>query len=180
VIPDSGLTIGDRIMVTGTIGNHQLSLLSQREGLRFDSPIESDVAPLWSMVSQALETGGVTAMKDPTRGGLSGAINDMAKKSGVDIILQEENIPIKGVVRSATDMLGLDPLELANEGIAVMGVDPDKAEKVLETVKGNRYGRDTAIIGEVVEGSGRVVMETFIGGRRVVREPFGSPMSRIC
>ena len=102
------------------------------------------------------------------------------KKSDVDIGIREEDIPIKGVVSSASEMLGLDPMELANEGIAVIGVESRNAEQVLEVMKENRYGRDATIIGEVLMGSGKVVMETFIGGRRIVREPFGSPMSRIC
>jgi hydrogenase expression/formation protein HypE len=180
VITDSGLKAGDKIIVTGTIGNHQLALLSQREGLRFDSPIESDIAPLWDLVSRALKVGDISSMKDPTRGGLSGALNDMAKKSNVDILLMEEEIPVKGVVRSATEMLGLDPMELANEGVAVMGVEHDRAEEVLKAIRANSYGKDASIVGEAIEGQGRVIMETFIGGRRIVREPFGSPMTRIC
>jgi len=180
VITDAGLKPRDKVILSGTIGNHQLSLLSTREGLQFESPLESDVAPLWGMVREALSVGGITAMKDPTRGGISAALNDMARKSGVDIILWEEEIPMKGVVRSATELLGLDPLELANEGVAIIGVEEQKAEEVLQAVKGSQYGKDAAIVGEACEGAGRVIMETYIGGRRIVREPFGSPMPRIC
>ncbi|RJS89661.1 hydrogenase expression/formation protein HypE [Candidatus Bathyarchaeota archaeon] len=180
VVTDGGLRPGDRIIFTGTIGNHQLSLLSIREGLQFEAPLESDVAPLWDMIREVLRVGGVTAMKDPTRGGVAGALNDMARKSGVDILLWEEEIPIRGVVRSAAEMLGLDPLELANEGVAIIGVEREKAQEVLEAVRRDRYGRDAAIVGEVLEGKGRVILETLVGGRRVVREPLGSPMPRIC
>lgn len=179
-ITDSGGRPGNIVIFTGSIGNHELSLLSKREGLQFEAPLESDVAPLWGMIRDALEIGGITAMKDPTRGGVSAALNEIARKSRVDILLDEEKIPIKGVARSASDLLGLDPLELANEGIAVIFVESSKAHEVLEAVRGSRYGRDAAIVGEVVEGPGRVVLETFVGGKRIVREPLGSPMPRIC
>ena len=180
VITDSGSEPGDKIIVTGTIGNHQLSLLSKREGLSFETSLESDVAPLWGMIEKALGIGGVKAMKDPTRGGLSGALNELARKAGVDFVLREEAIPVKGVVTSATEMLGLDPMELANEGIALMVVAAEKAYDVLEALRETGLGRDAAIVGEVQEGPSRVILETQIGGRRIVREPYGSPMPRIC
>jgi len=180
VITDAGLKPGDKIIFSGTIGSHQLSLLSTREGLEFESPLKSDVAPLWEVIGEALGVGGISAMKDPTRGGVSAALNDMARKSGVDIILREEEIPIEGVVRSATELLGLDPLELANEGVAIIGVEEQKAGEVLEAVKCRQYGRDAAIVGEACEGTGKVILETYVGGRRIIREPFGSPMPRIC
>ena len=180
VITDSGSGPGDKIIVSGTIGNHQLSLLSKREGLSFEAPIESDVAPLWGMIEKALEVGGIKAMKDPTRGGLSGALNELARKAGVDFVLKEEAIPVKGVVTSATEMLGLDPLELANEGIALMVVDAERADEVLGVLMKTELGKDAAIVGEVREGPSRVILETQIGGKRIVREPYGSPMPRIC
>jgi len=179
-ITDSGLKPGNKIIISGTIGNHQLALLSMREGLKFESPLESDIAPLWEMIERALDVGGVTAMKDPTRGGVSGALNDMSRKSGVDVILQEDAIPMSGVVRRASEMIGLDPLELANEGVAVIGVDGEKVERVLKAIRKSKYGTNAEIVGEVTEGSGRVIIETYIGGRRIVREPYGSPMPRIC
>jgi len=132
------------------------------------------------MIREALIVGGITAMKDPTRGGLAASLNDLARKSKVDILLREEEIPLKGVVRSAAEMLGLDPLELANEGMAIIGVEEERAQGVLEVVKRSRYGGDAAIVGEVLEGKGRVILETYVGGRRIVREPLGSPMPRIC
>jgi len=180
VITDAGSEPGDKIIVSGTIGNHQLALLSKREGLSFETSIESDVAPLWEMIEGALEVGGIKSMKDPTRGGLSGALNELARKAHVDLILNEEAIPVKGEVTSATEMLGLDPMELANEGIAVIVVEEEKVEKVLESLSRSKRGRDAAIIGEVQEGPSRVILETLIGGRRIIREPYGSPMPRIC
>lgn len=180
VVKDSGLNAGDMLIISGTIGNHQLALLSKREGIKFEAPLKSDVAPLWRMIEAALRVGGITAMKDPTRGGISGALNDMARKAGVEILLREDAIPMNEVVRSATGMLGLDPLELANEGIAVIGVEKERAQEVLKALRSHRYGKDAVISGEVREGPGRVVMETLIGGRRIVREPYGSPMPRIC
>ncbi len=180
VVSDSGSEPGDKIIVTGTIGNHQLSLLSKREGLSFEASLESDVAPLWGMIEKALEVGGIKAMKDPTRGGLSGALNELARKGNVDLILEEEAIPVQGVVTSATEMLGLDPMELANEGIAVMIVDVEIANDILKVLRKTERGKYAAIVGEVQEGPSRVIMETEIGGRRIVREPYGSPMPRIC
>jgi hydrogenase expression/formation protein HypE len=180
VVTDSGSEPGDKIIVSGTIGNHQLSLLSKREGLSFEASLESDVAPLWGMIEKALKIGGINAMKDPTRGGLSGALNELARKASVDFILEEEAIPVQGVVRSATEMLGLDPMELANEGVAVMVVDANRADDVLRVLRKTEMGKDAAIIGEAQEGPRRVIMETEIGGRRIVREPYGSPMPRIC
>jgi hydrogenase expression/formation protein HypE len=180
VVSDSGSEPGDKIIVTGTIGNHQLSLLSKREGLSFEAPLESDVAPLWGMIEKALEVGGIKAMKDPTRGGLSSALNELARKGSVDLILEEEAIPVQGVVTSATEMLGLDPMELANEGIAVMIVDVEIADDILKVLRKTERGKYAAIVGEVQEGPSRVIMETEIGGRRIVREPYGSPMPRIC
>jgi hydrogenase expression/formation protein HypE len=180
VISDSGSGPGNKIIVTGTIGNHQLSLLSKREGLSFEASLESDVAPLWGMIEKALKIGGIKAMKDPTRGGLSGALNELARKGSVDLILNEEAIPVQGVVKSATEMLGLDPMELANEGIAVMVVEAERADDILKILRKTEQGKDAAIVGEVRDGPSRVIMETEIGGRRIVREPYGSPMPRIC
>mgnify|MGYP003875144941 CR=1 FL=1 len=180
VITDAGLRPGDKVIITGTIGDHHIALLSVREGLSFDVPISSDVAPLWETVRAALELGGVSAMKDPTRGGVAGALNEMARKSGVDVWLQEAELPIRDEVRSASEMLGLDPLELTNEGIAIIGVRPDLAEETLEAIRSTRYGRDAAIVGEAREGEGRVVLETLVGGKRLVREPMGAPVPRIC
>jgi len=176
---DSGLKPGNKIIVSGTIGDHGLCILCHREGFEFETPIVSDVSPVWEVVERALEIGGVTAMKDPTRGGLAAALNEMASKSGVRIEIDEELIPIKETVRSAAEMLGIDPLEVANEGKVVMGVKAEKAEEVLEAIRKTKYGRDAMIIGEVLEGS-RVIMRTRVGGRRIVDMPLGDPIPRVC
>lgn len=178
-IRDSGLNPGDKIIITGTIGDHGISLIAHREGFKFGSELKSDCAPIWNTVKAALDVGGVTAMKDPTRGGVANALNEMARKSKVKIIVQEETLPFRRDVRAAADMLGLDPMEVANEGKAVIGVRPEKAEAVLEAVRKTKYGKDAVIIGSVVEGSG-VVMHTKIGGQRFIEPPLGDPVPRVC
>lgn len=179
IVRDSSLQIGDKIIVTGSLGDHGMSIMSFREGFGFETDLESDVAPMWNIIEKALEIGGVTAMKDPTRGGFANAINEMASKSGKGIILDQESIPIKKEVYAASEMLGIDPLEVANEGKVVMGVRPDKAEEVLAAIKTEKYGEDAAIIGEVVEGD-YVIVETPIGGERILEAPIADPVPRVC
>lgn len=178
-VRDSGLRPGNRIIVTGTIGDHGIAIISHREGFRFGTELASDVAPIWHTVEAALAVGGVTAMKDPTRGGVANVLNEMAQKSGVRIVIQEEALPFRPDVRAAADMLGLDPMEVANEGKAVIGVEADKAEAVLRAVRGTKYGRNAVIIGSVEEGSG-VIMRTRIGGQRFIEPPLGDPVPRVC
>jgi hydrogenase expression/formation protein HypE len=139
----------------------------------------SDVAPIWKMIEAALKVGGITAMKDPTRGGVANVLNEMAAKSHVKIYIDEETIPIRRDVKAAADMLGIDPMEVANEGKAVMGVEADKAEEMLQVLHGTKYGKNAVIIGEVVEGSG-VIMRTKIGGQRFIEPPLGDPVPRVC
>ena len=158
VVRDSGLEVGDKIIVTGSLGDHGMSLMSFREGFGFDTDLKSDVAPMWNIIKSALEIGGVTAMKDPTRG---------------------EAIPIREEVHAVSEMLGIDPFEVANEGKVVMGVKADKAEAVLEAIKGEKYGENAAIIGEVVEGD-YVVVNTPIGGERILEAPIADPVPRVC
>lgn len=178
VVRDSGLSRGDGIVLTGPVGRHGLAILSEREGFEFDG-LESDVAPLWGAAEAALETGGVTAMKDPTRGGLAGALNEMAEKSGVGVRVRGEALPRDAAAESAAELLGMDPLEVANEGVLVIGVREESAEEVLEAVRGTRYGREAEVVGEAVEGQG-VVLETGVGGERFVRTPERGPLPRIC
>jgi hydrogenase expression/formation protein HypE len=178
-IRDCGLKPGNKIIITGTIGDHGIAIIVHREGFKFGSELKSDVAPIWKTVEAALCVGGVTAMKDPTRGGVANVLNEMAKKSGVRIVVIEEKLPIRQDVRAAADMLGIDPMEVANEGKAVMGVEADKAEAVLEAVRKTRYGKDAVIIGTVEEGSG-VIMRTRIGGQRFIEPPLGDPVPRVC
>jgi hydrogenase expression/formation protein HypE len=178
-VRDNGLKPGNKIIVTGTIGDHGISIIAFREGFKFGTELKSDVAPIWKMVEAALKVGGITAMKDPTRGGVANVLNEMAKKSGVSIHINEETLPVRRDVRAAADMLGIDPLEVANEGKAVMGVEADKAEAVLEAIRKTKYGKEAVIIGHVEAGSG-VIMHTKIGGQRFIEPPLGDPVPRVC
>jgi hydrogenase expression/formation protein HypE len=179
IVRDNGLQKGDRIIVSGTLGDHGLSVLTFREGFDLGEQIRSDVAPLWDLVESALHAGEVHAMKDPTRGGFASAINEMAGKSGKRVFIEEEHLPVRKSVRSAADMLGIDPLEVANEGKVIMGVAPDDAEAVLSALRSHRYGREAAIVGTVAEGSA-VIMRTRIGGERFIEPPIGDPVPRVC
>ena len=179
IVRDSTLEVGDKIIVTGSLGDHGMSLMSFREGFGFETDLKSDTAPMWNVVKKALDVGGVTAMKDPTRGGFANAINEMASKSGKGVLLHQEAIPIKKEVHAVSEMLGIDPFEVANEGKVVMGVKADKAEEVLEAIKTEEYGKDAAIIGEVIEGD-YVVVETPIGGERILEAPIADPVPRVC
>ncbi len=178
-VRDSTLQEGDLIIASGTLGDHGISILSYREGFEFGETLRSDVAPVWPMVERALAAGDIHAMKDPTRGGFAAAMNEMARKSRVGILLDEEKVPIRRSIRSAADILGIDPLQVANEGKVVMGVAPDDAEAILAAIRSHPTGADAAIIGEVVSGS-RVVMRTSIGGERFIEPPLGDPVPRVC
>ncbi|MDV2482261.1 hydrogenase expression/formation protein HypE [Methanoculleus sp. Wushi-C6] len=179
VVRDNGLHAGDRIIVSGTIGDHGIAIMAHREGFDFGGQIHSDVAPLWTLVEKALAAGEIHAMKDPTRGGFANAINEMARKSRVGVVIEEEALPLRTSVRSAAGMLGIDPLEVANEGKVVMGVAPGDADAVLAALRSHPYGRDAAIVGTVVEGSS-VIMRTAIGGERFIEPPVGDPVPRVC
>jgi hydrogenase expression/formation protein HypE len=179
VVRDNGFRVGDRIIVTGTLGDHGLAVLTHREGFDMGEQIRSDVAPVWGLVELALAAGDVHAMKDPTRGGFAHAINDMARKSRTGVVIEEEALPIRRSVRSASEMLGIDPLEVANEGKIVMAVAPGDAEAVLAALRTHRYGKEAAIVGTVVEGD-RVIMRTRIGGERFIEPPLGDPVPRVC
>jgi len=180
-IQDSGLNVGDKIIITGSVGDHGMSLMSFREGFGFETDLKSDVAPVWGMVEKALEVGGVTAMKDPTRGGIANAINEMASKSNVSVLLQDEVIPIKQQVQAVSDMLGIDPYEVANEGKVIMGVKGDLAHETLEAISKDKYGKDAAIIGEVIGSeNNHVLIETAVGGQRILESPIADPVPRVC
>jgi len=179
VVRDNGLKPGDAIIVSGTLGDHGIAIMAHREGFDLGEQIRSDVAPLWGMMEHVLDAGPVHAMKDPTRGGFASAINEMARKSGVRVRIQEENIPIRKNVRSAAAMLGIDPLEVANEGKVVMGVPPSFVDEFLAVLHGHKYGKDAAVIGAVTKGS-HVIMETIIGGERFIEPPMGDPVPRVC
>lgn len=180
-ILDSGLKDGDQIIVTGPIGDHGIVVASLRGGISFSTSVISDVAPLWRLMRAAMKAGEVTAAKDPTRGGLSMALNEMAAKSGVSVWIKEDDIPIRGEVRGACEMLGLDPLELVCEGRAVFGARKEDTEGILKAIRRTPEGRDARIIGSVrAEKAGYVIMETVVDGKRVVNPPLGEPTPRIC
>jgi hydrogenase expression/formation protein HypE len=181
VIKDANLSPGDKIILSGSVGDHGVSLLSFREGFGFETSLKSDVAPLWHMVEKTLKVGGITAMRDPTRGGLAATLNDFARKSNTGIIVQEEKIPLKPEVEAASRMLGIDPYTVASEGKAVIGVKADRAEKVLEVLRETEEGKNAEIIGEVVDKyKGKVILETIVGGRRIMEPPVGDPVPRVC
>jgi hydrogenase expression/formation protein HypE len=179
IIRDNGLLAGDVIIVSGTLGDHGLAIMAHREGFDLGEQIKSDVSPLWGLVERVLEAGTVHAMKDPTRGGFASAINEMARKSGVCVRIQEEKIPFRKNVRSAAGMLGIDPLEVANEGKVVMGVPASCADAILDALHSHKYGKDAAIVGTVSKGA-HVIMETAIGGERFIEPPMGDPVPRVC
>jgi hydrogenase expression/formation protein HypE len=182
VVPDSGLRPGDRIIVTGTIGDHGFAVLALRRGLGLEGDLRSDVAPINDLIRRALASGdgSVAAMKDPTRGGLASALCEMAQKSGVGILLEETKVPVSPVVRSAGELLGIDPLHVANEGKAVLGVRPDAADRVLVALRSHRQGREAEIVGAcIAEHAGSVILDTGVG-RRLLSEPEGEPLPRIC
>jgi len=177
---DSNLKPGDKVIVSGTMGDHGLAVLSAQEGYNFGSQIVSDVTPLNNLIMRLLNVGGIVAMKDPTRGGLSNALNEWSEKSKVGILVHEEKIPIRGDVRAACEMLGIDPLEIGNEGKVLIGVVPQKAEEMLAVLKATKEGKDAQIIGEATDDFSEVVLETMVGGKRILAPPIGDPVPRIC
>jgi len=179
VVRDNGLVPGDMIIVSGTLGDHGIAIMTYREGFDLGEQIKSDVAPLWGMMEKVLDAGTIHAMKDPTRGGFASAINEMARKSGVCIRIKEEKLPIRKSVRSAAAMLGIDPLEVANEGKVVMGVPPSNVDAILAALRSHKYGEDAAVVGTVTKGA-HVIMETTIGGERFIEPPVGDPVPRVC
>ena len=182
VVPDSGLQPGDAILVTGTMGDHGLAILSARHALQLEGDLASDVAPLNRLIREALLAGGegIVALKDPTRGGLSSALHEMAGKSGVGILLDETSVPVTAAVRAAGDLLGIDPLHVANEGKAVLGVRPAAVDRVLAALRAHPLGRDAAVVGTCLsERAGSVILDTGFG-RRLLAEPDGELLPRIC
>jgi hydrogenase expression/formation protein HypE len=182
VVPDAGLAPGDRILLTGPIGDHGIALMAARRGLGLEGGLRSDVAPINGLIQRALEAaaGAICAMKDPTRGGLASALTEMAEKSKVGIVIEEPAVPITAAVRSAAEILGLDPFHIANEGKAVIGVREEAADAVLQALRSHPLGEDAAIIGTCIDDHpGRLILDTGIG-RRLITEPEGEPLPRIC
>lgn len=173
---------GDVVILSGTIGDHGIAVLSQREGFRFEVEVQSDAAPLNGLLQAALEvTPEVRVARDPTRGGLATTLNEIAAQSKVAIRLEESAIPVRHAVRAACEMLGYDPLYVANEGKLVLIVAPAAAQAVVRRLRRERYGEDAAAIGKVLEGpAGRVLLTTGIGGTRIVDLLAGEMLPRIC
>ena len=174
---------GDRIILSGTVADHGITILTRREGLAFQAAIQSDTAPLNAMVAGmlAVETD-LHVLRDPTRGGVGTALNEIAEKSGVGIRIHEDRIPVRPEVAGVCELLGFDPLYIANEGKLLAFVAPAKAEAVLAAVRRDPRGRQARIIGEVTadDHPGRVVLETRIGGSRIVGMLSGEQLPRIC
>ncbi|HTP49941.1 MAG TPA: hydrogenase expression/formation protein HypE [Anaeromyxobacteraceae bacterium] len=182
VVTDAGLRPGDRILVTGSIGDHGMAVMTRRHQMGLEGDLRSDVAPLNGLVREALRAGGddVVAMKDPTRGGLASVMHEMAGKGGVGVILDERAVPVNPEVRAACEVLGIDPLVVANEGKAVVGVRPQAAERVLAALRKHPLGGRAAIVGTAIaERPGQVILDTGLG-RRMLAEPEGEPLPRIC
>jgi hydrogenase expression/formation protein HypE len=173
---------GDKVILSGTIGDHGIAVLSQREGLKFNTPVPSDCAPLNGLVAEMLAvTKDIKCLRDPTRGGLATTLNDFAAQSNVGISIAEDRIPVAKAVRGACELLGLDPLYVANEGKLVAVVTAKDAEAVLKRMKQHQYGKDAVIIGEIVaEHPRRVVMKTALGASRIIDMPVGELLPRIC
>ncbi|HEX2164052.1 MAG TPA: hydrogenase expression/formation protein HypE [Thermoanaerobaculia bacterium] len=174
---------GDRVLVSGRLGDHGVAILVARAELELESAVESDSAPLHGLVASLLAAAGdgVHALKDPTRGGLATALNEIARASAVGVRLDEARLPVGVEVRGACEILGIDPLHLANEGKLVALVAPERAEAALEALRAHPLGREAALVGEVVEEPpGMVVLRTALGGRRVVDMLAGDALPRIC
>jgi hydrogenase expression/formation protein HypE len=180
-ISGSNAKPGDKVIISGTIGDHGIAVLSRREGLEFHAPIISDYVPLNSLVADMLSvTKKINCLRDPTRGGLATTLNELASQSGVGIVIEEEKIPIKEPVKGACEFLGYDPLYVANEGKLVAIVPAEHASDILEKMQKHKYGRDARIIGDVVAEPKRVLLKTLLGGRRIVDMLAGELLPRIC
>ncbi len=173
---------GDAILVSGSIGDHGMAIMSEREGLGFASPIVSDTAALHGLIEAVLATGAdIRVLRDPTRGGLGTTLNEIASQSGVGMLIEEKALPLNPAVAAACEFLGLDPLYVANEGkLVLICAEPD-AKKVLEALRGHALGREAAVLGKVLEDAHHFVqMTTSMGGRRIVDWLTGDQLPRIC
>ena len=175
---DSNIEEGDKIILTGSAGDHGAAILAAR--YEIESNVESDAQPLNRLMDVALEIGGVVAAKDPTRGGLANLLNEWREKSKIGFLIRERDIPIKDGTKAICELLGIDVLELANEGIYAMAVVPEKAEEILEAIKKLPEGRNAAIVGEARKEYEYAILETSVGGKRIIEAPIGSAVPRIC
>lgn len=174
---------GDKILLSGSLAEHGIAILSIREGLSFETELHSDSTNLWPLVKRVLETGGkdVHALRDATRGGVASVLNELSKSAGVGIVIEESEIPVREDVRGACEILGLDPLYVANEGKFVTFVDANSAETILQKMRQHKLGEEARIIGEVTSAHpGIVRLKTVLGGSRVVEMISGEQLPRIC
>ncbi len=177
----SNLKPGDKVLISGSIGDHGVAVMSKRENLSFRTAIETDCAPLNAMTAAILASGAkVHAFRDPTRGGLASTLNEFAEQSSVTITIDESAIVIADQVRGACEMLGLDPYQVANEGKMVAVVPAADADKALAAMRSDKYGQDASIIGEVNEGGPRVHIKTAVGTTRILDMLIGEQLPRIC
>jgi len=177
------IAVGDRIMINGTIGDHGMTIISQREEMKFQSQLKSDCASLAGLTRELLEkTSGIKFMRDPTRGGLAATLNEIARSTALSVEIRETDIPVRPAVQAAADMLGFDVLTIANEGKFVAIVSPESADECLSICRNNKLGKEANIIGEVVGTLDvpLVEIETRIGGKRIVQMPYGRELPRIC
>lgn len=174
---------GDKVLVSGTIGDHGIAIISTREELSFSTTVQSDAAPLNHLIAEVLDAcpeGTVRAFRDPTRGGVASTLNEFAEASGCSIRIEEDAVPVHDQVRGACEMLGYDVFQVANEGKMICVVDPSAADAALSAMRGNKYGADAAIIGEVIEGDGHVYLRTGFGSERILDMLVGEQLPRIC
>lgn len=188
IIPD-GINVstrnarpGDKLMINGNIGDHGMAILSRREGLNFETPLKSDSAPLNALVTAILAaSSNIHALRDPTRGGVATALNEIARHSNVGVVVLEEALPIGRPVLSAAELLGLDPLYVANEGKCLVVASDEDAGKVLRAMKKDKYGKNSRIIGELTsDNPGKVLLRTRVGGTRIISMLTGEQLPRIC
>jgi len=180
-IGDLNLKVGQKIILTGSIGDHGATLIAHRNEIKLETDLVSDVAPLFPLFEKIPNYEGISAMKDPTRGGIASALNDWASKNKVGIFLDEQQILIKREVKAICDILGINPFEIACEGRALIAVEQSKAEIVLKKIQASELGKDAHIIGEIVATNpGKVLMKTRYGGTRFIEMPMGEPIPRVC
>ena len=176
---------GDKVLVSGTLGDHGITIMSCREGLGFSAGVKSDAAPLNHLIAEVLAAAPSTrCFRDPTRGGLASTLNELAAQSGTDIVVEEDAVPVRDAVLGACEMLGYDVMQVANEGKMVCVVPADQVDAALAAMRANRYGADAAIIGEVAEAQPergpKVFLQTSFGGRRILDMLVGEQLPRIC
>ncbi|WP_457641631.1 hydrogenase expression/formation protein HypE [Persephonella sp.] len=173
---------GDLILVSGSIGDHGACIMAQREGIEMEGELSSDCASLWSLVEDLINAGiTIKAMRDPTRGGLSAVLNEWADQSEIGIEIEEDKVPVKEEVQGLCELLGLETYSLANEGKLILAVPEEEGEKALEVMKNNSLGKDAQIIGKAVsDNTGRVILKSPYGSKRIMEPPAGELLPRIC